>query len=329
MTSKQNKRLLPQVEKMLGAASARKIERAGESTKQSRKYRRSRQTLVVLLASLALTGTALATVTGWNPLAGGTTHQCNTFTAESHDGVTLYRITVLNSTGLTCKRATGVIEAFWGPEQAVTRHGRFTYNSFYTIDGFPEWRCQESAGAGLCRLRDGRVAEYEVQRVWERPPPAVGRAGGARKPEAGSSPALVSPRGVGALRSGVNAEALQRRHLIGRLTPSCELHHGERGARLRPPLTGFALFLDPGMRLSGLVIQGGAETSRHIGIGSTVKEARKAYPHAVYDPPGSLEPFAEGFLWVGNRWHPKMSFTIDAKSREISEIAVGSVYFCE
>lgn len=163
MTSKQNKRLLPQVEKMLSAASAQRIERAHESTRRSRSFRRGRRTLVVLLASLALTGTALATVTGWNPLAGDSPHPCNSFSAESNDRTTAYRIVVSNSTGLACKRATSVIEALWGPEQAITQHGRYVANSYYTIEGFPEWRCFEAADAGLCRLRDGLVAEYAVE----------------------------------------------------------------------------------------------------------------------------------------------------------------------
>jgi hypothetical protein len=329
MTTKQDKRLLPEVEEMISATAARQIEHA-EEVRRPRAFRRSRQTLGVVLASLALAGTALAAVTGWNPLAAGPTHLCNSFIGESSDGTTLYRIVVSNSSGLSCKRATSVIEAFWSPEKAVTQHGQVVSNSYYTIRGFPGWRCQEAAGTGLCRLRDGRVAEYEVWHTWDRRVPrAANHPRGTTAVDSSSNPRPVSPRGVGVLQLGTPAKELQQRHLIGGLSPGCELYEGERGARLRPPLTGFAYFIDPGTRLSALVIRRGAETARHIGIGSTVDEARNAYPRAPYDPPGTFEPFAEGFLWVGGRAHPKMSFTIDPKSRVISEIYVGSVHFCE
>ncbi len=329
MTTKQDKRLLPEVEEMISATAARQIERA-ERARRPRAFRRGRQTLGIVLASLALTGTALAAVTGWNPLAAGPTHECSSFIGESNDGTTLYRIVVSNSSGLSCKRATSVIEAFWGPEETVTQHGRFVYDSYYTIRGFPGWRCQEAAGAGLCTLRDGRVAEYEVWHTWDRRVPrAANRPRGTTAVDSSSNPRLVSPRGVGILRLGTPAKGLQEHRLIGGLSPGCELHQGERAARLRPPYSGFAYFIDPRARLSGLAIRGGAETAKNVALGSTVAKARKAYPRAPYDPPGTLEPFAEGFLWVGGRSDPQMTLMIDPTSKLVSQIDVPGPNFCE
>lgn len=330
MTTQQSKRLLPEVEEMVSATAARQIEQAESGARRPRAYRRGRQTLGIVLASLALTGTALAAVTGWNPLGAGPTHECNSFIGESTDGTTLYRIVVSNSSGLSCDRATSVIEAFWGPEGTVTQHGQVVFNSYYTIRGFPGWRCQEATGAGLCTLRDGRVAEYEVRDTWDlRTPRAANRPRGTTEVDSSSKPRLISPRGVGALRLGTPAKELQQRHLIGNLSPGCELREGERGASLGPPLSGFAYFIDPRARLVALAIRGGGETSRHVAIGSTVAEARKAYPRAVYDPPGSFEPFAEGFLWVGGRAHPRMTLMIDPKRKLVSQIDVPAPDFCE
>jgi hypothetical protein len=317
MKSKQDKRLLPQVEKMLSAASARQIERASEIGKRPRRYRRGRQTLVVLLASLALTGTALGTVTGWIPLTTdaltrASHHRCGSFHGVGENGAGAYRVTVSSSPSLRCETARGVIEAYWDPTQPDPGHevihhgGRFAYNSYYTIEGFPGFRCSESTDLGVCTLRDGELAQYEMKSV----------------------PAIVSPRGIGALRLGATVKALRHRFLIDRVGPGCEFHD-ELAANLLDPFSGLAVFGPPDRRLSTLAIRGGAETARHVGIGSTVGDARRAYPGAVYDPPGSFEPFAEGFIWVGGRAHPKMTFTIDPKSGAISEIDVPSPDFCE
>lgn len=140
---------------------------------------------------------------------------------------------------------------------------------------------------------------------------------------------IVGPQGVGGLRLGATVKALHRRHLIRRLHPGCELDPGQRVARLRPPLSGLATFSHPNTRLSSLTILGGAETARHIGIGSTSGEARNAYPHAVYKAPGTFDPFAEGFLFVNSISHPKMTFTFDPGSVLVSQISVPAPSFCE
>lgn len=144
-----------------------------------------------------------------------------------------------------------------------------------------------------------------------------------------NAPQIVSPGGVGALRLGARVSALHRRHLIGRLRPGCELDPGQRIAPLRAPLSGFAIFSHPNTRLAALSITNGAETASQIGIGSTPAEAREAYPRALYEPPGSVEPFAEGFFWVNGISHPKLTFTVDATTHLISVIGVPAPAFCE
>jgi hypothetical protein len=145
----------------------------------------------------------------------------------------------------------------------------------------------------------------------------------------GKRAAIITPHGVGQLHLGATVASLHRRHLIRGLHPGCELDPGQRVARLRPPLKGFAVFAAGKKRLTSIAIDAGAETVKHIGIGSTPKEARAAYPNALYKPPGSLEPFAEGFLFINNIAHPKMTFIFDSKTHLISEIDVPAPNFCE
>jgi len=84
-------------------------------------------------------------------------------------------------------------------------------------------------------------------------------------------------------------------------------------ARLRPPLQGFAVF-SRSNRLFSLQVTGGALTGRGIGVGSTPKEARRAYPKAEYDPPGTVPPFEQGFIWVNRIERPKMTFVVDPEA---------------
>jgi hypothetical protein len=150
---------------------------------------------------------------------------------------------------------------------------------------------------------------------------------------AGASPrlatAVVSPRGVGAVHIGATVKSLHRKHLIGRLRPGCELDPGQRVAPLRPPLRGFAVFSHPNNRVSAATVTQGAATARGIGIGAAPKAARQAYPKAEYDPPGTADPFPQGFLWINTVQRPQMTFVVDPGTHKIIELAVPAPNFCE
>ncbi|HEU4739679.1 MAG TPA: hypothetical protein VFS54_11465 [Solirubrobacterales bacterium] len=159
-------------------------------------------------------------------------------------------------------------------------------------------------------------------------PAAAGGSDLTRAPEPLRA-AIVSPRGVGPVHLGDTVRSLHRRHLIGRLRPGCELDRGQRVARLRSPLNGFAIFSHPNTRVRSLAIQGGAETAKGVGIGTSPAEAQEIYPNAEYDPPGTVGPFEDGFIWVNNNQSPKLTFVVDADSRVISQIDVPFPNFCE
>lgn len=93
-------------------------------------------------------------------------HRCGSFIAEhtfSDGDVVRDRVTVFNSNHLSCRSAIAVIEGFWGPEDQIVRHGGPSEaESYYTIKGFPGWRCYQGAGGGSC-LRKGKVAGYSAK----------------------------------------------------------------------------------------------------------------------------------------------------------------------
>ena len=143
------------------------------------------------------------------------------------------------------------------------------------------------------------------------------------------STSVITPTVVGAVRLGAAAKSLHRKGLIGRLRSGCELDPGQRVAPLRSPLQGWVVFERGHKGLAAFTVEAGAETNRHIGIGATASEARKAYPDAPYEAPGAVKPFAEGFLWVPNPSKPKLTLIIEPGTRQVEAISVPSPNFCE
>jgi hypothetical protein len=159
--------------------------------------------------------------------------------------------------------------------------------------------------------------------------PAAAAGGEFGESTEGLRAPIVSSRGVGAIHLGDTVRSLHRRHLIGRLRPGCELDPGQRVARLRSPLRGFAVFSHPNTRVRSITVRSGAETARGVGIGTSPAEAQELYPNADYDPPGTVQPFAEGFVWVNDSQSPRMTFTVDADTHVISQLSVPAPSFCE
>ena len=117
-----------------------------------------------MVVSAVVLGLVLA-VSGAAASPAVATHRCGSFIAEdsSYEGTTYYnRITVFNK-AVSCKLATEVIKAFWGPEDQITQHGGPSdAQSYWTTQAFPGWRCYQGAGAGSCRSK-GRIADYSAK----------------------------------------------------------------------------------------------------------------------------------------------------------------------
>ena len=134
---------------------------------------------------------------------------------------------------------------------------------------------------------------------------------------AGASTPIITSSGVGALRLGATVRSLHQRGLIGGLRKGCELDRGQRVAPLRAPLSGWAIFAGGSSRLAAFAIDGGAETARGIGVGSTAAEARAAYPAGEWLSPQKMYPLPVGLLWVNGYRHPKLSFVVDPSTYRV------------
>jgi hypothetical protein len=141
-------------------------------------------------------------------------------------------------------------------------------------------------------------------------------------------PATATPKGVGDLKLGRALGALQREGLVGGASRGCELARGERVAPLRPPLEGVAHFY-PGKTLSAINVSAGAVTSTGVRIGTPAGQAKKAYPGAIYDPPPARVPALPGYIWIGGRFHPRMTLVIGNNSRKVVEITIPHPSICE
>jgi hypothetical protein len=113
--------------------------------------------LLVLTAWMASSAAPDASASGFPR------HKCGSFIDEQvfSSGEVFYtRVTVFNGNHLSCRTATNVIKAFWGPEGTIKSHGGpAEAQRYYTIEGWPGWRCYTGAGGGSC-IRHGRIAAY-------------------------------------------------------------------------------------------------------------------------------------------------------------------------
>jgi hypothetical protein len=140
--------------------------------------------------------------------------------------------------------------------------------------------------------------------------PALGQGAESVEPEN----QLITPQGYGPVRIGASVQYLHRHHLINILESGCPGHPKERFALLRRPMRGYVYFRDP-------------KKETGIEIGSTGHEVVEAYPHNSIVKPG-VDGKTPGYIWVPNLQHPKLTFTIDAKTSQVSQISAPFQYSC-
>ena len=281
------------------SAARRGGSRARGERQRSRGYRRGRRACL-LVASLALTGTALAAVTGWT---GWTRLSVERSSSMRHTALfrtragrdNLYVIVVTHSPGVPvgpAPRSSRLLDSC----HRCTLMGR---RPLYPGGGWPVFRRPVPVYATRAAVRS----------------PTTSSASRARR----SLTRTSSPRKVLGTFPSVSSASV-------RLFRFCATQ-GDRSRwpklRVRPQLRGTAAatavrvrHLDyQGTRLSSLEITAGSTAGDTIG--STAGEARRAYPRASYDLPGSLD-LRGGVLWIGGRRHPAMTFVIDSKTSRIS-----------
>ena len=64
-------------------------------------------------------------------------------------------------------------------------------------------------------------------------------------------------------------------------------------------------------------------------IGPPAGKAQKAYPGAIYDPPPENLPTLPVYMWIGGRFHSKMTLVIANHSRRVVEITIPHPSICE
>jgi hypothetical protein len=105
----------------------------------------------IALASTLLLGAATASAV----FASSSPSLCGYFMRGGQD------VIVYHAGGVKCGKAKTIIKAFFTSKD-VTQHGSTDANSYWTIKGFPGWKCQQSMGEGGCR-KNSAAATYQIK----------------------------------------------------------------------------------------------------------------------------------------------------------------------
>ncbi len=77
------------------------------------------------------------------------------------DSETVYAIRV-RAKHTSCRGARRLVKDFFN-DRGVRQHGGpYGYQTYYTLDRFPGWRCGTGAGGGACKKRGGRRISWET-----------------------------------------------------------------------------------------------------------------------------------------------------------------------
>jgi hypothetical protein len=133
--------------------------RGSMSIKNSRCSGRSPRILVLalIIVGVAVVGTAVAAgPNGAYDWAG--MKKCGSFKSKQSKP---YRIYVYANKHLSCKKATRIMRAYWGPSSGTISHnGGSGAFGWVTLKKYPGWKCYSGAGGGSCRHRKA-VAGYQ------------------------------------------------------------------------------------------------------------------------------------------------------------------------
>lgn len=138
----------------------------------------------------------------------------------------------------------------------------------------------------------------------------------------------ITADGVGRVKLGKTFRELRRAGLVGRLRPGCELAENTRSARLKPPLRGGVNFTQSLPRkVTDIAIEGGAK-ARGVGIGSTIRQIRAAFPKARVDH-SDEDVFRLTFVKIPRDGGGRMRFGVSVDTHRTTIIGVPFIAFCE
>lgn len=152
----------------------------------------------------------------------------------------------------------------------------------------------------------------------------------AASPEAAPAAAKrITPAGVDGVRIGMTHRQLRRRGLVGRIRRGCELGGpNTRSARLLAPLRGQVNYtLRNPRRVANITIRGGAR-ARGVGIGSTIRAIRAAFPRAKVDH-STDRVFRLTLVRIPKNGGGRIMFGVSTRTKRTTLIGVPFIAFCE
>ena len=150
-------------------------------------------------------------------------------------------------------------------------------------------------------------------------------------PAAGTRLLVLTERNVDGLRLGQTLAQARGTGRIGPTTPGCELASPRPlAARLRPPLKGFATFDGKAPhRLLSLDVTGGAQTTRHVRVGTSAVAARRAYPEAHLRTSKPSDPLQLTALIVKRGGKDRIWLMLNRPGGRVTDLAVPGPQLCE
>lgn len=143
------------------------------------------------------------------------------------------------------------------------------------------------------------------------------------------APERITRNGVDGVKLGMTHTVLRRRGLVGRIRPGCKLGGpNTRSARLLPPLRGQVNYtLRNPRRVTDITIRGGAR-ARGVGIGSTIRAIRRAFPRARIDR-STEDVFQLTLVRTPRRNNRRITFGVSTRTNRTTVIGVPFIAFCE
>jgi hypothetical protein len=148
---------------------------------------------------------------------------------------------------------------------------------------------------------------------------------------AAATPAVITPVRVDGVHLGDTHSDLRARGKVGPIRPGCELGGpNTRSAKLRAPLKGSVNYtLSSPRKVDSITITGGAR-ARGVGIGSTIAQIKKKFPHAKVNH-STDQVFQLTLVQTPKRPQSggRITFGVSTQTKKTTIIGVPFIAFCE